>query len=71
MGSTLGLVGLKLSLSSTPRPEGTFGTPGRPGYGKRVGSVSYLRKTYPVGVGCAIPAQASQLHTHRPLWLQV
>lgn len=45
MGSTLGPVGLKLSLSPTPTPgpEGTFGTSGHPGYCRRIDSASDFR----------------------------
>lgn len=44
-GSTLGPVGPKLSLSpiSTREPDGTFGTPGRPGCERRVDSASDFR----------------------------
>ena len=44
-GSTLGPVGPKLSLPPIParEPEGTFGTHGRPGCGRRVDSASNFR----------------------------
>lgn len=44
-GSTLGPVGLKLSLSPIPtrEPEGIFGIHGRPGCGRRLDSASDFR----------------------------
>lgn len=73
-GPILGPVDPKFSLSPHPHPEreGTFGSPGRPGCGRRVESAPDLRETYSSrDEVCNSCPRNPATHRHKPRRLQI